>query len=141
MRTLALFLTLFVGAMLIAQETPSPVVPPSITVPNIDERLASLDGTDAMAYFRLAEEVASEIPGDRGVKLARTLYVLAFELSRDESGAPTLTRSVSLGLASLEPPTPSEGVGSRRSPPSKARNRAPTTRSTTPTPASASPAP
>lgn len=99
----ALLLTLLASGPLIAQDAPPASAPISVTVPRIDAHLASLDGTDAMAYFRLAEEVAYEIPAEPGVELARTLYVFAYELSRDESGAPTLTRSVCLGLAALEP--------------------------------------
>jgi len=74
-----------------------------MTVPVLDERLRALRGEDAMRYFGLAEEVAREIRDPDGRGLARNLFVLAFELSRDESGAPALTRSVCLALAELEP--------------------------------------
>jgi len=80
------------------------VVPETVGVVDLGSRLAALDGTDPMAYFELAEEVAIELRDDPGFALARRLYVLAYETSRDREGVPTLTRSVCLGLSSLEEP-------------------------------------
>jgi len=68
-----------------------------VNVPDLRERLAGLSPDDPMEYFRLGEEVAYESRGDRAVRLARRLYILAFEL--DSSGR--LGRSVCLALAEL----------------------------------------
>jgi len=76
--------------------------PELIDVPALETRIAALDSQDPMAYFTLAEEFASEIHDERGRAFARTLYVLAYELSRDSEGVPSLTRSVCLALAQLE---------------------------------------
>jgi hypothetical protein len=54
-----------------------------------------------MAYFELAEEVAYELPFKEGQALARTLYVLAFELDRAGGGRTGLSRSACLALADL----------------------------------------
>jgi len=63
------------------------------------ERLQLLDPAEPLAYYRLAEEVAYEQPED--VELARTLYVLAFELSRRTDPRSPLGPSVCLALADL----------------------------------------
>ena len=63
------------------------------------ERLSALDPARPMAYYELAEEVAYEQPED--VALARTLYVLAFELSRRTDPGAELGPSVCLALADL----------------------------------------
>lgn len=63
------------------------------------ERLTTLDPAAPLAYFELAEEVAYEQPED--VALARTLYVLAFELARRSDPGSPLRASVCLALADL----------------------------------------
>lgn len=68
-----------------------------VLVHDLDARLASLTPERPMEYFRLAEEVAYESRSQRGVRLARRLYVLSFELDGDG----TLARSACLGLAEL----------------------------------------
>lgn len=68
-----------------------------IDVPDLQERLEALSPDRPMEYFRLGEAVAYESESDRAVRLARRLYILAFEL--DSSGR--LGRSVCLALAEL----------------------------------------
>lgn len=70
-------------------------------VPELAQRLSSLDGRIAMPYFLLAEEVAAEVPGERGVALARTLFVLAHEIDRESPRPAGLGPSVYLALASI----------------------------------------
>lgn len=96
---LALVLTSAVPAR--AQDAPSGP-PPTIGVLDLEARLAALSADEPMAYFELAEEVAAEIRDGAGRELAKRLYVLAYELSRDSPRAPRLTRSVCLALAALE---------------------------------------
>lgn len=69
-------------------------------------RLSALSPADPRAYLLLGEEVAAEATRPREEALARTLYVLAFELDRRrrESGAagdPGLAASACLALADL----------------------------------------
>ena len=78
--------------------------PELIGVRALSERLVALDPKEPMMYFELAEEVASELRHDRGEQLASALYVLAYDLSRESQGIPTLTRHVCLALAELEGP-------------------------------------
>lgn len=61
-------------------------------------RLDALTPASPMAYFELAEEVASESPGGAGVALARRLYVLAYSL---EPASGPLRASACIGLAAL----------------------------------------
>ncbi len=63
------------------------------------ERLAALDASDPLAYYELAEEVAYEQPED--IELARTLYVLSFELARRTDPRTPLGPSACLALADL----------------------------------------
>lgn len=70
------------------------------------ERLRGLSPADPRAYLMLGEEVAAEARGPGQVGLARTLYVLAFELDRRRrdsgaSGDPGLAASACLALADL----------------------------------------
>lgn len=108
-RVPALILALLACASIHAQDARKPSAPSyegapePLAVPDLDARLRALEGEAPMRYFELAEEIAREFSGDAGRDLARNLFVLAFELSRDESGVPTLTRSVCLALAELEP--------------------------------------
>lgn len=64
----------------------APIASPALAEIELDARLAALDGTDANAYFELAEEVAQDREDGARVALARTLYVLAFHLDRTKSG-------------------------------------------------------
>ena len=63
-------------------------------------RLAALRPDQPMAYFELAEEVASEADDLDGLRLAQHLYVLAFELDRAD-GVVTIAGGACLGLAEL----------------------------------------
>jgi len=81
----------------------APALPASgAGVEDLEERLRALRGRDAMAYFELGEEVAVESADRGGARLARELFVLAYEIDRSESqGAGRLGRSVCLALADL----------------------------------------
>lgn len=65
-------------------------------------KLAALTPNKPEGYFLLAEEVADETPTPEQEALARTLYVLAFELDRRPGHAGTLAPSAALGLARVE---------------------------------------
>lgn len=85
-----------------------PVAQVGSGIASLDTRLASLTPSRALAYFELAEEVASEIPGPEGRALARRLFVLAYDLDRaggagGVGGASSrLSRSVCLALLELD---------------------------------------
>ncbi len=85
---------------------PGPPTNPDALSPDVTARLSALSPADPRAYFLLGEELAAEAAGPRSEALARTLYVLAFELDRRrrESGAagdPGLAASACLALADL----------------------------------------
>lgn len=102
-----------------AQEQPSQVrSPPSPARPgpdattsaaspvrDLERRLESLSPDEPLAYFELGEEVAAEMPTTEGRTLARTLFVLAYELSRASDGAPAslpgLQAGACLALATI----------------------------------------
>ncbi len=71
-------------------------------VPHLERRLSGLDGTDAVAYLELAEEVADEATSAVEVRLARALYTLAFEVDRASGWESRVGGSACLGLAALE---------------------------------------
>lgn len=80
----------------IQPEAPETWTPPEA----IASRLAALTPEQPAAYFLLAEELA-DLGEDGSEDLARTLYVLAFELDRRRGGAGGLAASSCLALASL----------------------------------------
>ena len=96
MLTALVVIVMLIGAVrLLAQRTDT------IGVPDLAERLAALDGTNAMTYFELAEEIAYEESSARALPVARQLYVIAYEVDRN-AGAPIgLGSSVCLALADL----------------------------------------
>lgn len=71
-------------------------------VASLDARLAALNPTRPLAYFELAEEVASEVGGRDGRALARRLFVLAYDLDRASPAGGRLSRSVCLALLELD---------------------------------------
>ena len=78
--------------------------PASYTGEALEARLAALAPDTPEAYFELGEEIASERTDAAGRRLARTLYVLAFDLDRRRpaaSGGGTLSASVCLALAQI----------------------------------------
>jgi len=83
---------------------------PSVSVPELRQRLEALSPSKPADYFLLGEEVAAEITDRAGLDLARRLYVLAFELERaaTEAGTPpptpSLGPSVCRALAALARP-------------------------------------
>lgn len=79
-------------------------------VPDLLERMQSLEPSDPMAYFELAEELAylSVVsPNQRrtAVRMAEQLYVLAYELDKGSGAQSTLGASVCFGLADIAPTT------------------------------------
>lgn len=105
-----LMLTILAAAsltgLLAAQPTEPAIAPPPSTRPtvdiavvNLDDRLSALSPDDATAYFRLGEEVAAEADDFAEMRLAQTLYVLAFELDRAQGGRDG--SSIALALADL----------------------------------------
>jgi hypothetical protein len=89
-----------------AEPEPEPASTPLRTakdrVPNLHERLAALDGSDAMAYIELAEEVSSETGSPQDRDLARHLFAVAYHLERQTRARPEVMAGACLGLASLE---------------------------------------
>ena len=85
---------------------PEPAAPPMRTamdrVPELRERLAALDASDAMVYIELAEEVSSETGSPQDRDLARHLYAVAYDLERNTRSRPEVMAGACLGLASLE---------------------------------------
>jgi len=66
-------------------------------------RIDVLSPGDPLAYFELAEEVASEIHNVKGHALAKRLYVLAFEYDRQVPAPIGLGASVCLALVEITP--------------------------------------
>ena len=70
----------------------------------IEQRLEALDPSDPERYFLLAEELANAPDQHRDTGLARTLYVLAFDLDRaNQPGGTWIGPSACIGLADIEP--------------------------------------
>lgn len=85
---------------------PAAGVAPITDLPVVDlvSRLERLRPQEPTAYFILAEEVGEAAHSIAQVDLARTLYVLAFELARSRGpGYSQLAASACLGLAQLDP--------------------------------------
>ncbi len=72
-------------------------------VTDLRQRLTSLDGSDALVYLELAEEVASETGSREDRDLARELYAVAYDLERATRARPEVMVGACLGLAVLEP--------------------------------------
>lgn len=85
------FLTLTFLSSSAARQQPAQEALPAWVV----DRLDDLRADQAMAYFELGEEVSYEITGRKGQDLARTLFVLAYQLDAD------LGPHVCLALAEL----------------------------------------
>lgn len=97
-------MTLAMLASMVLWAQASPATP---AAERFAERLAALSPDDARAYFNLGEEVAAEAWSDADFALARTLFVLAFEIDRAGGGGAAVSSgvgaSVCLALADLEP--------------------------------------
>lgn len=65
-------------------------------------KLAALRPENPQAYFDLAEEIADTADEEPQAVLARTLYVLAFELDRQKGAATQLAAASALGIARVE---------------------------------------
>ncbi len=68
-------------------------------IADLDARLSALQPDAPMAYFELGEEVAYEAETVEERRLARWLYLIAYEL--DRAGAGELSRSVCLAMAEI----------------------------------------
>lgn len=91
-----------VGDSRASQDGGTSSVPLRGRIADLDQRLSALKPGSPRAYFELGEMVASEATDIEGKSLARTLYVLAFELDRRATvPEPGLARSACLGLAAL----------------------------------------
>jgi len=77
---------------------PDPLYP-DLPIADLRARLEALEPSSPEAYFRLGEEVASEAQSPSEARLAKRLYVLAFELDRRRAGR--LGPSIALALADL----------------------------------------
>ncbi|MEO1008365.1 MAG: hypothetical protein AAFX79_07345 [Planctomycetota bacterium] len=88
-----------------AEEPLEPLGPPDAwsRVPDLDARLAALDGRDAMAYLELAEEVADETGSAEDRLLSRQLYAIAYAVERETGRRPEVIAGACLGLAQIEP--------------------------------------
>jgi hypothetical protein len=86
-----------------AQDDAAPPVLVTVTVPDLAQRLQTLDPASAEGYFLLAEEVASEDSSEAGLALARRLFVIAHSISQEQatSGGADLADSACLALAQL----------------------------------------
>lgn len=85
---------------------PTPPVPPVSPPTRLPEevweaRLAALTPDDPRGYFELGEEVADTATTVREVSLARTLYVLTFELDRAAQNKQRLAGPACVALAAL----------------------------------------
>lgn len=99
---IAMVIFMQVMVLLVAEirEQPERTSPPPLAIPDLEARLESLSPEDALPYFLLAEEVASESTDPSHDRLARQLFAVAYELDRVRAGS--LRASICLGLASLE---------------------------------------
>jgi hypothetical protein len=75
-------------------------------IPRLEARLHDLDGSDALAYFRLGEDLAYLTDDPRATTLAKQLFVIAWEVDRaqPDDGKLGLGRSVCLALADVSGP-------------------------------------
>ncbi len=73
---------------------------------SIEDRLRELSGDDPLAHFRLAEDLAFNVGTTEAVRLARQLFVVAWEIDRELPADRSLGigRSVCLALADLAAP-------------------------------------
>lgn len=86
---------------LVAQP-PTPTAPQSAIDAATAAKLSALRPENPQAYFDLAEEVADTAEDEPRAVLARTLYVLAFELDRQKGAATQLAAASALGIAKVE---------------------------------------
>ena len=88
---------------------PEPAQPPDAeqesradeSIAKYDARLQALSPANPEAYFLLGEEVADQANDSRAHQLAKELFVLAFDLSRDRAGRASLQAGCCLALAEL----------------------------------------
>ena len=79
---------------------------PEVKAPALDAaqraRLTALKPDQPEDYFLLAEDIADGADDEPRINLARTLFILAFELDRRAGGGSTLGASSALAIAKLE---------------------------------------
>lgn len=89
------------AAALVARSEPGVAPRDRPGVPDREARLAALDPARPIDYFELAEEIAYESTSEGDTRLARELFVLAYELDRRAGSANSLGPSVCLALRDL----------------------------------------
>ncbi len=99
--SLAVGVLLGLGASVQPVSQPVPQ-PDEVHVPDLAERLTALVPNDPMPYFLLAEEVADEADTPGETRLARQLYVVAYEIERERNEGRTIGASICLGLRQIE---------------------------------------
>jgi hypothetical protein len=104
-RTLSMLIVLLFATSFSSAQEPSPSLrlgAGSKRIAELPKRLEALSPAAPRAYLELGEEVASESADDVDRRLARQLYVLAFELDRrSKFPDPQLGGSVCLALAAV----------------------------------------
>lgn len=98
---MALVLVLALGGAGAARRATPSALGRSLPELNVDARLSSLAPDKPEDYVRLAEELAQETHLLEARDLARTLYVLGFELDRARPAGGALARRAALGLGEL----------------------------------------
>mgnify|MGYP006272674869 CR=1 FL=1 len=110
-RTLAGLIAAAAATAAIATRTPSDAPPAQADRPfadawpgeRIEERLRALNPDDALAHFRLAEDIAAIAETDNELRLVQQLFAVAGIIDRAQPEPVGLTRSVALALADLAP--------------------------------------
>jgi hypothetical protein len=97
-RVLMFTLLLLAAALMPGAAQPQPTAPG----PDVARRLEALTPDNPEAYFLLAEDIADAAANPSDEKLAKTLFVLAFELDRKPGRPGTLAASAALGIARVE---------------------------------------
>lgn len=81
---------------------PAPLQPERTIIPDLDDRLVALTPSDPLPYFLLAEEIADEADSPQEMRLARHLFIVAYEIEREQNRGRPLGASICLGLRQIE---------------------------------------
>ncbi len=84
------------------QPEPAQSVSDQMPIPDLTRRLEALTPDDPLPYLLLAEEVADEADSPDETRLARHLYVVAYEIERERDRGRPLGASICLGLRQIE---------------------------------------
>ena len=103
LRALAAF-TATMALLASSQPDPQPVlsVVDKLAIPDLDARLEALVPDDPEPFFLLGEEVADEADSPDGLRLARHLYIVAYEIEREQHRGRPLAPSICLALRRIE---------------------------------------